>query len=196
MTTDIQNEVRANWGWLMFMGLVLVVLGCIGLYMTGMLTLVSIFYIGIMLLAGGVLMLIDAFRAEGWKAKFWAILLSLIYAISGCVMIVDPAASAIWFTLFIAVFLLASGVARIIIGFTVRKEVSSWAWTVFSGVVSIIFAVLIYNAWPFSGLWVIGMYVAIEMLLQGTSMISIALAAKTAAHGPRNPAHCRRVRRP
>jgi uncharacterized membrane protein HdeD (DUF308 family) len=180
MTTDVKNEVRANWGWLMFMGLVLVVLGCIGLYMTGMLTLVSIFYIGIMLLAGGVLMLIDAFRAEGWKAKVWAILLSLIYAISGCVMIVDPAASAIWFTLFIAVFLLASGVARIIIGFTVRKEVGSWAWTVFSGVISIVFAVLIYNAWPFSGLWVIGMYVAIEMLLQGTSMISIALAAKRA----------------
>ena len=178
MTTDIENKVRANWGWLMFMGIILTILGFVGLYMTGMLTLASMFYIGIMLLVAGILMLIDAFRAEGWKAKIWAILLALIYAFSGCVMIVNPAASAIWFTLFIAVFLLASGVARIIIGFTVRKEVGSWAWTVFGGVISIILAVLIYNAWPISGLWVVGMYVAIEMILQGASMISIAIAAK------------------
>jgi uncharacterized membrane protein HdeD (DUF308 family) len=177
-TEQISSEVRANWGWLMFMGIALAILGCIGLYMTGMVTLVSMLYIGIMLLAGGVLMLIDAFKAEGWKAKIWAILLSIIYVISGAVMIINPTASAVWFTLFIAAFLLVSGITRIIIGIQVRKEVNSWGWTVFGGIVSIILAVMIFNQWPISGLWVVGMFVAIEMLLQGTSMISIAMAAK------------------
>ena len=37
---------------------------------------------------------------------------------------------------------------------------------------------MIFSQWPFSGLWVIGLFIAIEMIMQGTSMISIALAAK------------------
>ena len=42
----------------------------------------------------------------------------------------------------------------------------------------IMLAFMIFAQWPISGLWVIGLFIAIEMIMQGTSMISIALAAK------------------
>ncbi len=58
------DEVRANWGWLMFMGVALTLLGIIGLYMVGTLTIVSVLWFGILVVAGGVLTLIDAFRAR------------------------------------------------------------------------------------------------------------------------------------
>jgi len=38
--------------------------------------------------------------------------------------------------------------------------------------------VMIINEWPQSGLWVIGLFVAIEMLFAGWSQIMIAIAAK------------------
>ncbi|NOR41954.1 MAG: hypothetical protein GQ572_01365 [Gammaproteobacteria bacterium] len=85
---QLAGEVRKNWGWMMFMGILLVVLGAIGLYMSGMTTLVSVLYIGIMVLAGGVLILIDAFRAEGWKAKIWDTLIAIAYVAAGIIMIV------------------------------------------------------------------------------------------------------------
>lgn len=172
------NEVRANWGWLLFMGIALTILGIIGLYMAGTLTVASVLWFGILVLVGGILTLIDAFRAEGWKAKLWEMLIALAYILVGIIMITNPGKSAVWFTLFIAAFLLMSGIFRIVIGFQIRDEVKGWGWTVFGGVASIILAFMIFAQWPYSGLWVIGLFIAIEMIMQGTSMISIAMAAK------------------
>ena len=172
------NEVRANWGWLLFMGIALVILGVIGLYMAGTLTVASVLWFGILVIIGGALTLIDGFKAEGWKAKLWEILIALLYIVAGLVMVANPGASAVWFTLFIAIFLLITGVFRIVIGFQIRKEVQNWMWTVIGGVASIILAIMIFNQWPISGLWVIGLFIAIEMIMQGISMISIAMAAK------------------
>lgn len=176
----VAEEVRANWGWLMFMGIALVILGVIGLYMAGFLTVASIFWFGILAITGGVLTMVDAFRAEGWKAKIWEILTALLYIAAGILMIVYPGASAAWFTLFIAAFLLTTGIFRIILGFQIRSSVKGWGWTVFGGVVSILLAIMIVAQWPVSGLWVIGMFVAVELIMQGISMISIAVAAKAA----------------
>jgi uncharacterized membrane protein HdeD (DUF308 family) len=175
---ELAGEVRKNWGWIMFMGILLVALGAVGLYMSGLTTLVSVFYIGVMLLAGGVLILIDVFKAEGWKAKFWDVLIALAYIAAGIIMIANPGASAVWFTMFIAAFLLVSGAARIIISLQIRSEVSGWGWTLVGGIASILLALMIFAKWPSSSVWVIGMFVAIEMIMQGISMISIARAAK------------------
>ena len=184
---QVAEKVRANWGWLMAMGVAMVILGVAGLYMTWGLTLVSILWFGFIVFAGGVLMLLDAFKAEGWKAKITEILLALLYLVAGIIIIANPAGSAAWFTLFIAAFLLATGIFRIVLGFQVRKEVDGWMMSVFGGACSIILGVLILAKWPVSGLWVIGLFVAIEMLFQGISMISIASAARSSAK-PREPA--------
>ncbi len=183
VTQQAADAVRANWGWLMFMGLALTILGISGLYMAGTLTIVSIYWFGFLVIAGGVLTLIDAFTATGWKAKVWEILIALLYIAAGIVMVNNPGASAAWFTMFIAAFLLLSGIFRIIIGCQVRGEVKGWAWTVFSGLASIVLASMIMTQWPLSGLWVIGFFIAIEMIMQGTSMITIALAAKASKTG-------------
>ena len=172
------DQVRKNSGWLMFMGVALIILGVVGLGMVGTLTLASVFVFGWLIIVAGVLVLVDGFKAEGWKAKLWEILIALLYIAAGVIVLVHPAASAVWFTMLLAIFLIASGIFRIIIGFQIKGEVKGWGWTVFGGIASIILAIMIFSQWPLSGLWVIGLFIAIEMIMQGTSMISIALAAK------------------
>ena len=184
---QVADEVRANWGWLMVMGLALTALGVVGLYMAGALTVASLWWFGVLTIAGGVATLVDAFRAEGWKAKLWEMLIAVIYVAAGIVMLLNPGASAVWFTLFIAAFLFASGILRIITGFQIREQVKGWGWTVFGGVASTVLAIMIWAQWPVSGLWVIGMFIAIEMIMQGTSMISIALAAKASKDRQADP---------
>lgn len=114
-------------------------------------------------------------------------LIAVIYVAAGIVMLLNPGASAVWFTLFIAAFLFASGILRIITGFQIREQVKGWGWTVFGGVASTVLAIMIWAQWPVSGLWVIGMFIAIEMIMQGTSMISIALAAKASKDRQADP---------
>ena len=60
---QVSGEVRKNRGWLMFMGIVMIILGVIGLSMEVALTVVSVLYFGFLVIFGGAAMLIDAFRA-------------------------------------------------------------------------------------------------------------------------------------
>jgi uncharacterized membrane protein HdeD (DUF308 family) len=177
-TQQIAEEVRVNRDWLMVIGSALTVLGLVGLYMAGVTTIATLWLFGALTIAGGALTLVDAFSAVGWKAKLWEMLIALLYIAVGIVMLIHPGATAVWFTLVIAAFLFASGIIRVIIGFKVREEVKGWGWSVFGGLTSILLAIVIMVQWPVSGLWVIGMFVAIEILMQGTSMISMALAAR------------------
>jgi uncharacterized membrane protein HdeD (DUF308 family) len=50
-----------------------------------------------------------------------------------------------------------------------------------SGLISILLGGMIIAKWPASGLWVIGLFVAIELIVNGWSYVFIALAARKAA---------------
>jgi uncharacterized membrane protein HdeD (DUF308 family) len=173
------GEIRKNRGWLMFMGIVMVILGVIGLSMEISLTIVSVLYFGFLVVFGGAVMLVDAFQAGEWSSKLWHVLIALVYIAAGMVMIINPAASAVWITLFLAAFFVVTGVFRLIIGFQARGRVENWVWIVFAGVISMLLGFMIFSQWPVSGLWVIGLFVAIELILQGFSMISIARAVRS-----------------
>jgi len=174
------TETNKNSNWLLFMGIVLIILGVIGLSMEVVLTITSLLFFGFLVLFAGIAQLVHVFQEQGMKKKLWDFLIALIYIASGIAIIVHPAASAVWFTLFIASALVVAGIFRLMIGFQMRSnDIKSWGWVVFGGAISIVLGMMIFSAWPVSGLWVIGMFIAIELLLQGFTLVSIALAAKS-----------------
>jgi uncharacterized membrane protein HdeD (DUF308 family) len=61
------GDLKKNWGWLLALGILSVLLGTAGLGMTFGLTLASVQLFGILLLAGGVFQFFDAFKCKGWK---------------------------------------------------------------------------------------------------------------------------------
>ena len=48
-----------------------------------------------------------------------------------------------------------------------------------TGVVDLILGVFIWNRWPESSLWVIGLFVGIDLLVHGWSNVILALALRT-----------------
>lgn len=176
---EVSRQMNKNWKILMIIGVITLFLGIVGMGMNVTMTIVSIIYIGFFIIFGGILHLIDAFIVDGWKNKLLGALIALMYLIAGALMIKYPAASAAWFTLFIAFFFLLVGIFRIVIGFQLRNENSSWGWTVVSGVAAIILGILIFNQWPVSGLWVIGLFVSIELIMQGITTITVAMSVRS-----------------
>jgi uncharacterized membrane protein HdeD (DUF308 family) len=182
LTEQALGDISSKWGWIMAGGLLMVILGIVGLSMEFTMTVVSVLYFGIMMVMGGAMILISAFQAEGWKSKLGHLLIGLLYIAAGVVMIMEPQGSAVWFTLFIAAYLFVVGILRIITSFQMRGA-SGWGWTLLAGISAIILAFMIYAEWPYSGLWAIGLFVSIDLLMQGISLISIAWAAKQAGKG-------------
>ena len=173
------GEVQKNWGWLLALGILFIVLGTIGLGMTAFLTLASVLFFGVLLLIGGIAQAIEVFKAKGWKSIAWHMFIGLLYLVAGATVITDPLGASIALTLVIGVAILVAGVMRVMMAFQI-KGTKGWGWTLASGVISVILGLMILAEWPVSGLWIIGLFVAIEMIVHGWSCVFIALAARSA----------------
>jgi uncharacterized membrane protein HdeD (DUF308 family) len=176
----IFGELEKNWGWLLLFGIVSIVLGTAGLGMTFMLTEVSVVFFGVLLVVGGVFQLLDAFKCRGWKGIAWHVLIALLYVGAGLLMVLHPALASLSLTLFIAYILIAIGVLRGIMAFQLRPS-KGWWWALISGIVSVVLGGLIIMEWPQSGLWIIGLFIAIELIFNGWSYVFVALAARASA---------------
>jgi len=178
LTDKQMNPARQNRGWLLVLGILFVLLGIIGLGMTVALTLTSIVFLGAFLLVGGLFQLFyamkDRARMTGRELAFSA-LLALLYVVAGIWVMNNPAMASALATAIIAGMLTALGVIRIMAAFE-KKPQPGWGWLLAAGISSLVLATLIFLQWPVSGLWVIGLFIAIEMIFHGWAYIIIALA--------------------
>lgn len=168
---EIAGEVTQNRKRLMWFGILSLVFGIIGTFMSVTLTITSIIFVAIFLMIAGITFFVDSFSAPTWKGKLYSLFIAIVYIAAAAVMIEDPAASAVWFTLFIAAFFVAVGLSRIIMGFRIKDQINEWGWMVFGGILSLVLGLLIFAQWPISGLWVIGLFVSIELIVQGVNSI-------------------------
>jgi uncharacterized membrane protein HdeD (DUF308 family) len=173
------GELKKNWGWLLAFGILSIVLGTIGLGMTFGLTLASVLFFGVLLIIGGGVQLVDAFKCRGWKGTLWHVLIALLYVAAGILIVVDPVLASATLTLVLAGLLIAVGAARLVMAFQ-HRSAPGWYWPLIAGLVSILLGIMILAQWPVSGLWVIGLFVAIELIFNGWAYVFVALAARRA----------------
>ena len=174
---EVFGELKKNWAWMLSLGIVMVMLGVIGLGMTVLFNEIVVMYFGFLLLFGSGVQLMQAFRAEAWKGRVWHVLIALVYIVGGIIAVTEPVIAGMTLALLIAWTLIVIGVLRLVMALQMRGA-AGWLWTLLGGVLSVVLGVMIINEWPQSGLWVIGLFVAIEILFAGWSQIMIALAAK------------------
>ena len=174
---EYSNGLRRNWGWLLGLGILFVILGSIGLGMVVGLTLVSILFLGILLVIAGFSQLIDVFTSREWRGILWHTLIALLYLVGGGFVIHDPLLASTFVTALIAWGLIIIGVTRLIMAGALRQA-AGWGWLVLAGLSAIVLGVLILAQWPMSGLWVIGLFIAIEMLINGWTYIFLAFAIR------------------
>lgn len=173
------GEVRKNWGWLLALGAVSLVLGVVGLGYCLALTLAGVYFLGWLMVIAGAVELFQAFKCRGWKSVAWQLLISTLHVGAGIVVIVDPLLASSILTLFLAAAILVSGAARIWVALQHRDH-RGWGWMLFSGAVAVALGALIAVDWPGSSFLVIGLFIAVELILNGWAMILLALAARAA----------------
>ena len=174
---EVFGELKKHWAWMLSLGIVMLILGVIGLGMTVLFNEIVVMYFGFLLLFGSGVQLMQAFRAEAWKGRVWHVLIALVYIVGGIIAVTEPVIAGMTLALLIAWTLIVIGVLRLFMALQMRGA-AGWLWTLLGGVLSVVLGVMIINEWPQSGLWVIGLFVAIEILFAGWSQIMIALAAK------------------
>ncbi len=166
-----------HWGTILTLGILMTVLGTIGFFQPMAYTVATVVFFGALLLVAGGAGIVAAFKLRGWPGMTSAILIAALFILTGAAMLMHPIITGFSLTLLIAGFLIATGAAKCWLGFT-HKERHGWGWIVANGATSVLLGFLIFGGFPGSGLWVIGLFLAIELVFDGWGAVVLALAAR------------------
>src|SRR6185437_15968612 len=171
--------LRAKWGWIVALGVVYLIAGFIALGSVALATVVSVWIVGVMMIIAGVTEVISAFQVKSWgRFLLWA-LLGVLYIIAGFVTFENPLLAAAVLTLILGVSLVASGIVRIILAFSMTREMP-WMLVLLSAVVTLLLGLLILAHWPVSSLYILGLFLGIDLIMAGAGWIGLGLGLRRA----------------
>ncbi len=133
---------------------------------------------GALLLVGGIAQLVGAFWTRDWSGFFLSLLMGILYVVLGLFFLRDPGEGLLAMTLLLACVLMVGGLFRIIGSLMYRFP--HWGWTLVGGIINLVLGIMIWQQWPVSGLWVIGLFVGIDLIFTGWTWVMLALAVKKA----------------
>jgi uncharacterized membrane protein HdeD (DUF308 family) len=174
------EPLRAKSGWIVALGVLYVVAGVIALGSVVMATVASVFVVGIMMLIAGVGEVINAFQIKTWGKFLLWLLLGALYIVAGFATFENPLLAASFLTLFLGIVLLVSGIMRIVLAFSM-KEGMPWIAVALSGVITILLGGVILAHWPVSSIYVLGIFLGIDLIFAGAGWIAIGLGLRQRA---------------
>ncbi len=176
MNSAALKQLKENSTWYLVLGISLVILGTLFIFYSFTATILSVIYLGALIAITGIFEGIKAFKVNKWNSFFLHIFLSILYLFAGIFIAFYPALNAVTLTLLLAIFFVVSGIAQII--FALTQKIPHKNWIILNGIITLILGILIWSQWPVSGLWVIGMFVGIDMIFRGFSWIQLSMIAK------------------
>jgi len=169
--------LRAKSGWIIALGVVYLIAGFIALGSVAMATVASVLVVGVMMIIAGVAEVFSAFQIKTWgKFLLWA-LLGVLYIFAGFVTFENPLLAAVLLTLILGASLVASGIMRIFLGFSMKRE-TPWIWVVLSGVITLLLGLLILARWPVSSLYILGLFLGIDLIMAGVGWIGLGFGLR------------------
>jgi uncharacterized membrane protein HdeD (DUF308 family) len=169
--------IRGQWVWLLTLGIVLVVVGTLAIGAPFIASLATALTIGALLLVGGAAQLVGAFWTRDWSGFFLMFLMGVLYIVVGLLFLERPVSALEVLTLLLACSLIVSGIFRIV--GSLMSRFPQWGWVCVGGVINLLLGILIWRQWPVTGLWVIGLFVGIDMIFNGWTWIMLALRLKS-----------------
>lgn len=157
--------------WFTIVGSLLVLLGLLAIVAAFAATLATVLIFGILLLIAGIAQIGHAFSAARWRGFTVHLVAGVLYAIVGLLIVVDPVGGAIGLTLLLAVFFILSGCLKLVLAVQAES-----GWFGLSGGLDLLLGLLVFLGWPETGTWVIGVFLGIEMLFAGISLLLLKSA--------------------
>lgn len=110
----------------------------------------------------------------------WSILFAVLTIIMGMYMLMSPGAALGGLTIFLATYLIVSGIPEVIV-FNEVRPAPGVGWGMFSGVLSVVLGGLIWSQFPLSGAWAIGILLGVRLFFSGMTLLMLGLSARNAA---------------
>jgi uncharacterized membrane protein HdeD (DUF308 family) len=177
----IVQSMHDHWKLFLIEGIVLILLGALAIVLPMLATIAITILFGWLLLISGVIGLVTTFWAKHAPGFWWSLFSAVIGIAAGIVLLGWPLSGSVSLTLVLIVFFVIEGIVSIMYAIEHRRQYSGrWAWMLFSGIIDLILAGIIFAGLPGTALWALGLLLGINLLFGGSSLIAMAMHARAA----------------
>jgi uncharacterized membrane protein HdeD (DUF308 family) len=178
----VTNTLHAHWRLFLTEGIILFILGALAIVVPPTATIAVEVLVGWLLLMSGIVGLISTLRMHSAPGFWWSLVSAVLGVVAGVVLLAWPLSGALSLTLILTVFLVLEGVVSILYALEHKRELSGrWGMMLFSGVVDLFLAGIIFAGLPGTAAWAIGLLVGINLVFGGSALIAMALHARNIA---------------
>jgi uncharacterized membrane protein HdeD (DUF308 family) len=167
-------QLRKDWAWFLMGGIISCVLGIFAWRAPVIASAGLAAALGVILLISGVVQLVQTFQFSRYGGTAWRVFQSLISIVGGFIMLRYPVIGIMGVGLTIIFYLFMSAASQMTLSFATRPIRGSGLLLV-SSLISLALGVLLVAQLPFSALWVPGVFLAIDLLIGGISLITLSL---------------------
>jgi uncharacterized membrane protein HdeD (DUF308 family) len=169
------DTVKSGGTGMAIFGVIAIILGILCMIMPGLTGLSVITMVGIMVLVGGIVRMLWAFKAGSFGKGLLAFLVGGLTLLAGVVLLAHPLFAAGLLTTLLAVYFIVDGITEIAAG------MGRSGWLVFAGIVSILLGIMIWRQFPLSGVFAIGILFGIKLFMAGLIMVTGGSALRSFA---------------
>jgi uncharacterized membrane protein HdeD (DUF308 family) len=102
----------------------------------------------------------------------WSLLSSCLSLAIGVIMLWHPLPILLAFVTLLAIFMTVEGTLELLLAFQFRP-VRNWSWMFFSGIATLVMAVILWIGFPVFDVLYLGWVIAINLVLYGLSLLML-----------------------
>jgi uncharacterized membrane protein HdeD (DUF308 family) len=148
-------------------GIVFIILGLVGIFIPKFMTLATLYFFSYLLLFAGIFLATFTWMGNrkdwiGWLKSFILIFISLY-------MILSPMGGVATMGLLLSMYFFMDAFANFVFAMSVRNTTSDktwWMWLL-NSIASVILGFIMIMGWPFSSLYLVGLFVGISLFIDG-----------------------------
>lgn len=168
------REIQKNKGWYIFESLLFILIGIFALAMPSLTAFAFEFVIGILLLGGGVIRIINSFRKD--RLRLWRFLAGALYTLAGLLIFIWPVTGLYALIILTGILLLAEGLFDIVFAMSFRPF-RGWGWIMLAGILSLILSVLVFTLFPEAGIFYLAIAIGLSFILYGLSVLALCVSS-------------------
>jgi uncharacterized membrane protein HdeD (DUF308 family) len=175
---QLASTIHSHWKLFLAQGIVMMVFGLLAVAEPNIATVAVSIFVGWLFFVGGIFRALSVWQARRMPGFAWSMVTAVLAILLGLILVLRPLTGVLTLTMVLVAFFIVEGVSSIVGAIQHRQHLRSWGWVLFSGIIDLLLAYLIWLGWPSSADWAIGLLVGINMLFFGLSLVMTALAAR------------------
>jgi uncharacterized membrane protein HdeD (DUF308 family) len=172
--------VKSASGWVAVLGILVMLFGGLAIATPMVAGVAVAFYVGVLMLLGGVFEVVAAITGLPGSSRGWTLLQGALAVFCGVYLLAEPLQAMVAITLMLSIIFILDGISRAVFAALSRPE-SGWVAAMLGGIATLLLGGMIYAQWPVSGAWAIGLLVGVRMLVGGSALLTFGGLARSAA---------------